>query len=111
MPICIRLLLLAVVPGQSAIDDDRRTGNIIRVCRGQKRSDPRDVESFAKSGQWNVLQERFQQALADLVPDPATYAVLVKATTDSRHGDYQANCAMALAKVLGQPPRTIAGRA
>jgi arginyl-tRNA synthetase len=59
----------------------------------------------------NVLQ-RFQQtlhqALTGLVGDPTPYAAQVKATGDGRHGDYQANCAMALAKVLGMPPREVA---
>jgi arginyl-tRNA synthetase len=59
----------------------------------------------------NVLQ-RFQQtlhhALTGLVSDPTPYAVQVKATGDGRHGDYQANCAMALNKILGMPPREIA---
>lgn len=55
-----------------------------------------------------LIQQRFHQALAGLVPDPTPYADQVKATTDARHGDYQANCALALAKVLGQPPRAIA---
>src|SRR5271166_3320712 len=59
----------------------------------------------------NVLQ-RFQQtlhqALMGLVSDPAPYAAQVKATGDGRHGDYQANCAMALTKMMGIPPREIA---
>jgi arginyl-tRNA synthetase len=54
------------------------------------------------------LQQKFHDALAGLVADPAPYALMVKATQDARHGDYQANCAMSLAKVLGQPPRTVA---
>jgi arginyl-tRNA synthetase len=55
----------------------------------------------------NHLQQKFHDALAGLVADPAPYAAMVKAT-DPRHGDYQANCAMSLAKVLGQPPRKVA---
>jgi arginyl-tRNA synthetase len=59
-----------------------------------------------------LLLQRFQNALAQaltgLVDDPAPFAAQVKATQDSRHGDYQANCAMALSKVLGKPPREIA---
>jgi arginyl-tRNA synthetase len=55
-----------------------------------------------------LLQQRFNKALAELVPDPAPYAVLVKPAQDSLHGDYQANCAMPLAKVLGKQPRTVA---
>lgn len=33
---------------------------------------------------------------------------LVKATQDGKHGDYQANCAMSLAKAQGKKPRDIA---
>jgi arginyl-tRNA synthetase len=54
------------------------------------------------------LQERLGQALAGLVPDPAPYVAMLKPAQDARFGDYQANCAMAMAKVLGQPPRTVA---
>jgi arginyl-tRNA synthetase len=58
------------------------------------------------------LLERFQhtlhQALTGLVVDPAAFASQVKAVQDPRHGDYQANCAMALAKTLGKPPREVA---
>src|SRR4051794_18541495 len=55
-----------------------------------------------------LLQNRLHQALDGLVADPNSYAAQIKATTDPKHGDYQANCAMALAKVLGKPPRTVA---
>jgi arginyl-tRNA synthetase len=55
-----------------------------------------------------LLQVKFHAALAGLVPDPAPYAALVKPTQDLRHGDYQANCAMSLGKVLRQPSRTVA---
>lgn len=55
-----------------------------------------------------TIQDRFRQALAGLVPDPAPYLTQIKSTADPKHGDYQANCAMALAKVLGKQPRAIA---
>ncbi len=55
-----------------------------------------------------ALQERFHDALTGLVPDPAPYAAMVKPAQDARHGDYQANCAMSLGKVLGKPPRVVA---
>ncbi len=55
-----------------------------------------------------LLQQRFHIALTGLVDDPAPYSALVKPTQDARHGDYQANCAMSLAKVLGKKPRDIA---
>src|SRR5207247_10419680 len=54
------------------------------------------------------LQQQFHQALKDLVADPAPYVAMVKPAQDARHGDYQANCAMALAKALDRKPRHIA---
>jgi arginyl-tRNA synthetase len=55
-----------------------------------------------------LLQQKFRDALAEMVPDPEPYAAMVRPTQDPRHGDYQANCAMPLAKVLGKPPRAVA---
>jgi arginyl-tRNA synthetase len=54
------------------------------------------------------FQQTLQQALTGLVDDAATYSSQVKPTQDAKHGDYQANCAMALQKVLGKPPREVA---
>ncbi len=54
------------------------------------------------------LQRRFHDAVAGLVADATPYAAMVKAAQDARFGDYQANCAMSLGKVLGQPPRAVA---
>src|SRR5438105_3576874 len=54
------------------------------------------------------LQQIFHRALAGLVDDPAPYLVLIRLAQDPRHGDYQANCAMPLAKVLGRKPQEIA---
>lgn len=48
------------------------------------------------------------EALAGIVPDPSAYTQLVKPAQDPKHGDYQANSAMSLAKVLGKPPRVVA---
>ncbi len=59
----------------------------------------------------NLLQEiqgRIARALDSLVADPTPYLAMVKATQDAKHGDYQANCAMALAKTLGKKPRDVA---
>jgi arginyl-tRNA synthetase len=56
----------------------------------------------------SFLQERFRVALTDLVADPAPYVSLIKAAADAKFGDYQANCAMSLAKVLGRKPREVA---
>src|SRR5260370_2048771 len=59
----------------------------------------------------NLLQyfkHHIHQALQGLTNNPAPYVAMVKAAQDARHGDYQANCAMALAKELGKKPRDIA---
>ncbi|HEV2949116.1 MAG TPA: arginine--tRNA ligase, partial [Gemmataceae bacterium] len=56
----------------------------------------------------DAIKQQFSHALAGMVPDPAPYVGMVKAAQDPRHGDYQANAAMALAKELGQKPRDIA---
>jgi arginyl-tRNA synthetase len=55
-----------------------------------------------------LLQRKFHDALTGLVADPAPYTAMVKPAQDARHGDYQANCAMPLSKVLGRKPRDIA---
>jgi len=51
-----------------------------------------------------LLQKKLQDALTGLVADPAPYAVMLKPAQDARFGDYQANCAMPLAKQLGKKP-------
>src|SRR6266699_698750 len=56
------------------------------------------------------LQRLFHGALESIVADPAPFAAMVKPAQDARFGDYQANCAMSLAKPLGQKPRDIAAR-
>jgi arginyl-tRNA synthetase len=55
-----------------------------------------------------LLQAKLGEALAGVVADPSPYAAMVKPTQDPRHGDYQANCAMALAKALGRKPPEVA---
>jgi arginyl-tRNA synthetase len=40
--------------------------------------------------------------------DMKTFSAMVRPTTDPRFGDYQANFAMPLGKVLGRPPRDVA---
>jgi arginyl-tRNA synthetase len=54
------------------------------------------------------LQQSLQAALSGLVSDPAPYAAMVKPAQGARFGDYQANCAMPLAKVLGKEPPEVA---
>jgi len=68
----------------------------------------------------DLLRERFAAALPQVVAqfapeqvdlsvaDVEAYAALVRPTADPRFGDYQANCAMPLAKQLSRPPREIA---
>src|SRR5262245_14326786 len=56
----------------------------------------------------HALEQRLEQALTGLVADPAKYASLIRPAQDARHGDYQANCAMPMAKELGGNPRDIA---
>ncbi|HJT76556.1 MAG TPA: arginine--tRNA ligase [Gemmataceae bacterium] len=54
------------------------------------------------------VQQSFRAALTGLVADPEPYAAMVRPAQDPRFGDYQANCAMALGKALGRPPRDVA---
>jgi arginyl-tRNA synthetase len=49
-----------------------------------------------------TIQKKIHDALAGMVDNPAPYAAMVKPTQDPKHGDYQANCAMSLAKVLNK---------
>src|SRR5262249_42431944 len=63
--------------------------------------------------QMNILHElrsRFRAALTGLAADPAPLAAMVKPAQDARFGDYQANCAMPLAKQLGTNPREVASK-
>ena len=57
-----------------------------------------------------LFRRRFAAALAPLTADANSLANLVKAAQDPKFGDYQANCAMPLAKHLGEPPRKVAER-
>jgi arginyl-tRNA synthetase len=55
-----------------------------------------------------LLQQRLQAALEGLVEDPTPFAAMVKPAGDARFGDYQANCAMSLAKQLKRKPPEVA---
>jgi arginyl-tRNA synthetase len=55
-----------------------------------------------------LIQNKIRTALTGLVADVEPYAAMVKPTQDPKHGDYQANCAMALGKQLGKKPRDMA---
>jgi arginyl-tRNA synthetase len=54
------------------------------------------------------LRDRVAAAVGALGVDPAPYRELVRRSQDPRHGDYQADCAMPLARVLRRPPREVA---
>jgi len=55
-----------------------------------------------------LVQDRLKNALTPLVTDAGPYVEMVKPAKDPRHGDYQANCAMPLAKTLGKKPHDVA---
>ncbi len=54
------------------------------------------------------LRYRFEKVLSELTPDPTPFVAMVKPTQDATFGDFQANCAMPLAKQRGTNPRTLA---
>jgi len=56
----------------------------------------------------NELRRRFLAALQGLTDRPEEQLDLVRRSQDARFGDYQANMAMPLAKVLRRPPREVA---
>jgi arginyl-tRNA synthetase len=56
----------------------------------------------------HLLENYFHESLQHWTDDPDPYVAMVKAAQDPRHGDYQANFAMPLAKKLGKPPRALA---
>jgi arginyl-tRNA synthetase len=55
-----------------------------------------------------LLKRKLQEALTGLADDPAVYADMLKPAQGARFGDYQANCAMSLAKKLGKKPPEVA---
>ncbi len=52
------------------------------------------------------IQDQFRVALAGVTGDVEKYVAMIKPTANPQHGDYQANCAMSLAKELGKPKET-----
>ncbi len=56
----------------------------------------------------DLLKQRFVDAISEMSDDPDEYASMIRATADPKHGDYQANCAMPLSKVVGKNPREVA---
>ena len=60
-----------------------------------------------------ALKDRFRPAIASHVPDPAKLTELlemIRPAQDAKFGDYQANFAMPLGKLLGKPPREVAAQ-
>jgi arginyl-tRNA synthetase len=61
----------------------------------------------------NILSElrsRFESALRDFADDPAPYVNMVRPSQDAKFGDFQANCAMPLAKQTKTNPRELAAQ-
>ena len=57
------------------------------------------------------IRSLFEPVLAGLAPDPAKlpdYLTMIKPSGNPEHGDYQANFAMPLAKLLGKKPPELA---
>ena len=61
----------------------------------------------------NILSElrsRFQTALQEFTDNPAAFAKMVRPSQDAKFGDFQANCAMPLAKQTKTNPRELAAQ-
>ena len=59
----------------------------------------------------NVLSQiksRFAPKLKEIVENPTQVLDMIRPANDAKYGDYQANCAMPLKKVLGKPSPEIA---
>ena len=54
------------------------------------------------------IKERFRPVLSELTGDVESALAMIRPAQDAKFGDFQANCAMSLAKPLGKPPREIA---
>ena len=54
------------------------------------------------------LRTRLRTALVSCTDTPDSFAEMLKPTQDGKFGDFQANCAMPLAKLSKQPPRDVA---
>src|SRR5262245_10389124 len=55
-----------------------------------------------------ALEQRLQQAVATILPDAETSALLVRPCPDPKFGDYQTNALMSLAKQRKMNPRQLA---
>ena len=56
----------------------------------------------------DLLRTRFQQGLEGWIQDAELHSQRIAVARDPQHGDYQANLAMVLAKILGRGPVEIA---
>ena len=54
------------------------------------------------------IKGRFRPVLAELTDNVDAALAMIRPAQDAKFGDFQANCAMSLAKPLGKPPREIA---
>ncbi|MBC8117237.1 MAG: arginine--tRNA ligase, partial [Candidatus Saccharimonas sp.] len=54
------------------------------------------------------LRGRLRTALVSFTDTPDSFVEMLKPTQDGKFGDFQANCAMPLAKLNKQPPRDVA---
>ena len=54
------------------------------------------------------IRSRFRTALGELTDDVPRYLGMIRPAQDSRFGDFQANCAMTLARELDRNPRDLA---
>src|SRR5579872_4489783 len=54
------------------------------------------------------LRSRLKAAISSLTEATDSYVEMLKPSQDSRFGDFQANCAMPLAKQIKRPPRDVA---
>ena len=54
------------------------------------------------------LRSRLRTALVTFTDTPDSFVEMLKPTQDGKFGDFQANCAMPLAKLSKQPPRDVA---
>jgi arginyl-tRNA synthetase len=56
----------------------------------------------------NTLKSRFASALSPLTTNTGPLLEMIRSSQDPKFGDFQANCAMPLAKQLGKSPRDVA---
>ncbi len=67
-----------------------------------------NLRAFAEAMLHLILQAKLQAAVRSVLPDADTTAVLVRPCPDARHGDYQSNALIALAKERKLNPRQLA---